>query len=130
MRHTLSICQKSTRTFTLQIQVSSCSPYHITCHGKTNLMLDSVSSNNCLIIPKHTLASNQLQIQQRTVSLFASACLILQLHEVNHKTILDLPFKQLVASLGYLWPCKIRLKFRLNFKWLYWQILKIHTLYT
>ena len=44
--------------------------------GKTNLMLDSVSSNNC-IIPKHTIGSNQLQIQQRTVSLFASACLIL-----------------------------------------------------
>ena len=80
-------------------------------------MLDSVSSNNCFTIPKHILGSNQLQIQQRTVSLFASACLILQIHEVNHQTILNLPFKQLVASFGYLCLCKIRLKFNLNFKY-------------
>ena len=89
---------------------------NITWPGKTNLMLDAVEFNNCFIIPKHTSSSNQLQIQQRAVSLFASACLILQIHEINHKTILDLPFKQLVASLGYLWPCKIRLKLNLNFK--------------
>ena len=49
------------------------------------------------------------RIQQRTVSLFASASLIIQIQEVNHKTILDLSFKQLVANLGYLWPCKIQL---------------------
>ena len=40
-----------------------------------------------------------------SVSLFASACLIRQIDEVNHKTILDLTFKQLVACLGYLWLC-------------------------
>ena len=56
-------------------------------------MLDEVEFNKCFIMPKHTLGSNQLQIQQRAVSLFASACLIFQIHEVNHKTILDLSFK-------------------------------------
>ena len=46
---------------------------------------------NLIIIPKHTfIGSNQLQIQEHTVSLFASACLTIQTHEVNHKTILDL----------------------------------------
>ena len=30
------------------VRLSFASP-NITCHGKTNLMLDSVSSNNCLI---------------------------------------------------------------------------------
>ena len=64
----------------------------ITWPGKTNLMLDEVEFNKCFITPKHTLGSNQLQMQQRTVSLFASACLIIQIHEVNHKTILDLSF--------------------------------------
>ena len=33
----------------------------------------------------------------------------MQIHEVNHITILDLTFKQLVTSLGYLWPCTIRI---------------------
>ena len=53
-------------------------------------MLDEVEFSKCFIILKHTLGSNQLQIQQRAVSLFASACVIIQIHEVNHKTILDL----------------------------------------
>ena len=38
--------------------------------AKNSLMLDEVEFNKCFTIPKHTLGSNQLQIQQRTVSLF------------------------------------------------------------
>ena len=52
-------------------------------------------------------------------SLFASACLVIK------------PFWAylLKTGLGYLWLCKIQSnKFNLNFEWLHWHIIKIHTL--
>ena len=67
--------------------------------------LSEVELNKCFIVPKHTLGSNQLQIQQRTCnydrisqfSLFTSACSIMQIREFNHITILGLTYKQQVA---------------------------------
>ena len=37
------------------VRLSFASP-NIACHGKTNLMLDSASSNNCLMLGKKTKA--------------------------------------------------------------------------
>ena len=81
-------------------------------------MLDEVESSKCFIIPKHTLGSNQLQIQPRTVSLymFASACLIIQIHEVNHKTNLDLSFNSWLQVLDICGHTKFSLKVQFEFQ--------------
>ena len=54
--------------------------------------------------------SSILIITTRSVSYLVCKCLfclIMKIHEVNHKTILRLTFKQLTACIGYPWLCTI-----------------------
>ena len=84
---------------------------NITCCAKTNLMLDEVEFMKCFIIPQvpTNFRYNSIRVMmiQSLSFLFTSICLIIQIHELNHKTILGLTFKHLVACLGYLWPSTI-----------------------